>query len=151
MRVAFLITGIPRQFSKNLKIYLDSLDTFLDYDIYLYFPKENIQENYANEIFNPETFLTILKNPRYKLILIDTNLPNIQDNLSRKQKNSIIQWYRIQKCFSFIPDEYDLVIINDNLNNTYQKISSVIEAKRLQRYSKKDLQNFINNFLDKDA
>jgi uridine kinase len=110
MRVAFLITGIPRQFSKNLKIYLDSLDTLLEYDIYLYFPKENIQENYANEILNPETFLSILKNPRYKLILIDTNLPNIQDNLSRKQKNSIIQWYRIQKCFSFIPDEYDLVI-----------------------------------------
>jgi uridine kinase len=110
MRVAFLITGIPRQFSKNLKIYLDSLDTFLDYDIYLYFPKENIQENYANEMFNPETFLTILNNPRYKLILIDTNLPTIPDNLSRKQKNSIIQWYRIQKCFSFIPDEYDLVI-----------------------------------------
>lgn len=110
MRVAFLITGIPRQFSKNLKIYLDSLDTLLDYDIYIYFPKENIQENYANEIFNPETFLTILKNPRYKLILIDTNLPPISENLSRKQKNSIIQWYRIQKCFSFIPDEYDLVI-----------------------------------------
>jgi len=110
MRVAFLITGIPRQFSKNLKLYLDSLDTFLDYDIYIYFPKENIQENYANEMFNPETFLTILKNPRYKLILIDTNLPPIPDNLSRKQKNSIIQWYRIQKCFSFIPDIYDFVI-----------------------------------------
>ena len=110
MRVAFLITGIPRQFSKNLKIYLDSLDTLLDYDIYIYFPKENIQENYANEIFNPETFLSILKNPKYKLILIDTNLPPISEHFSRKQKNSIIQWYRIQKCFSFIPDEYDLVI-----------------------------------------
>lgn len=110
MRAAFLITGIPRQFSKNLKIYLDSLDTLLDYDIYIYFPKENIQENYANEIFNPETFLSVLKNPRYKLILIDTNLPPIPEDLSRKQKNSIIQWYRIQKCFSFIPDEYDLVI-----------------------------------------
>jgi len=110
MRVAFLITGIPRQFSKNLKIYLDSLHRFLDYDIYLYFPKENIEENYANEIFNPETFLSILNNPKYKLILIDTNLPTISENLSRKQKNSIIQWYRIQKCFSFIPDEYDLII-----------------------------------------
>lgn len=134
MRVAFLITGIPRQFSKNLKIYLDSLNTFLDYDIYIYFPKENIQENYANEIFNPETFLSVLKNPRYKLILIDTNLPFIPENLSRKQKNSIIQWYRIQKCFSFIPDLYDLLIrirpdikllINpDEFVNILQKIST---------------------------
>jgi len=48
-------------------------------------------------------------------------------------------------------NEYDLVIINDDLNSTYQKIFSVIEAKRLQRYNKKDLQNFVNNFLDKNA
>ena len=60
---------------------------------------------------------------------------------------------RMKKSYNEIShfDEYDLVIINDDLNNTYQKISSVIEAKRLQRYNKKDLQNFINNFLDKNA
>lgn len=60
---------------------------------------------------------------------------------------------RMKKSYSEIShfDEYDLVIINDDLNNTYQKIFSVIEAKRLQRYNKKDLQNFVNNFLDKNA
>lgn len=110
MKVAFLITGIPRQFSRNLKLYLDSLDIILDYDIYIYFPKENCEENYANEMFNPETFLSILTNPRYKLILLDTHIPLLPDTLSRKQRNSIIQWYRIHKCFSHIPDNYDLVI-----------------------------------------
>jgi guanylate kinase len=60
---------------------------------------------------------------------------------------------RMKKSYNEIShfDEYDLVIINDDLNNTYQKISSVIEAKRLQRYNKKDLQDFINDFLDKNA
>lgn len=60
---------------------------------------------------------------------------------------------RMKKSYNEIShfDEYDLVIINDDLNNTYQKIFSIIEAKRLQRYNKKDLQDFINNFLDKNA
>ena len=60
---------------------------------------------------------------------------------------------RMKKSYNEIShfDEYDLVIINDDLNNTYQKIFSVIEAKRLQRYNKKDLQDFINDFLDKNA
>ena len=60
---------------------------------------------------------------------------------------------RMKKSYNEIShfNEYDLVIINDDLNSTYQKIFSVIEAKRLQRYNKKDLQNFVNNFLDKNA
>jgi len=60
---------------------------------------------------------------------------------------------RMKKSYNEIShfNEYDLVIINDDLNSTYQKIFSVIETKRLQRYNKKDLQNFVNNFLDKNA
>ncbi len=60
---------------------------------------------------------------------------------------------RMQKSYNEIShfNEYDLVVINDDLNNTYQKIRSVIETKRLQRYNKKDLQNFVNNFLNKNA
>jgi uridine kinase len=110
MKVAFLLTGIPRQFSKNLKLYLDSLEKYLNFDIYLYFPKENCEENYANEMFDPKTFLDILNNPRYKLLLLDTILPELSEDLSRKQKNSIIQWYRIYRCFSFINDDYDIII-----------------------------------------
>jgi uridine kinase len=110
MKVAFLITGIPRQFSKNLKLYIDSLSKLIECHIYLYFPKEQCDENYGNDLFNPETFISILNDTKYKLILLDTLVPTLPDTLTRKQKNSVIQWYRINKCFSYIPDEYDVIV-----------------------------------------
>jgi len=42
--------------------------------------------------------------------------------------------------------EYDFILVNDDLNSTYQKIKSIIEAKRVSRYKKDDLQNLINQF-----
>lgn len=111
MKVCFLITGIPRRFSKYLRTYLQNLEEYLDFDIYLYFPKENCEENYANEIFHNKTFIEILENPRYKLLLLDTQVPSLPERLSRKQKNCLIQWYRIHKCFQFVSDKlYDVVI-----------------------------------------
>lgn len=110
MKIAFLISGIPRQFTKNLKLYLESLDKLIDYNVYLYFPNENCEENYANEMFNPDILHTILSDKHYKSILLDSLLPDLLDILSRKQKNSVIQWYRIQKCFQNIPDDYDYII-----------------------------------------
>lgn len=44
-------------------------------------------------------------------------------------------------------DEYDFVLINDDLKNTYQKIHSIIEAKRVTRYKKPDLEKFIQQFI----
>ncbi|MBL6665270.1 MAG: guanylate kinase [Rickettsiales bacterium] len=44
-------------------------------------------------------------------------------------------------------DEYDFVLINDDLNNTYQKIKSIIETKRISRYKDQDLKNLINQFI----
>lgn len=43
-------------------------------------------------------------------------------------------------------DEYDFVLVNDDLNNTYQKIKSIIEAKRISRYKKEDINNLIKQF-----
>jgi len=43
--------------------------------------------------------------------------------------------------------EYDFVLINDDLNNTYQKIHSIIESKRVERYDKSDINRFIKQFL----
>jgi guanylate kinase len=44
--------------------------------------------------------------------------------------------------------EYDFVLINDDLNNTYQKIRAIIESKRILRLDKADLQKFITQFLN---
>ena len=111
MKVCFLITGIPRRFFKYLYLYLQSLESFLDYDVYLYFPKENCDENYANEIIHPSSLSSLLQNSRYKLILLDSVEPVLPETLSRKQKNCVLQWYRIQKCFSMIPSSsYDRIV-----------------------------------------
>ena len=45
-------------------------------------------------------------------------------------------------------DEYDYVLVNDDLANTYQKIRSIIEAKRVSRYDEKDLNSFVANILN---
>lgn len=44
-------------------------------------------------------------------------------------------------------DEYDFILINDDLNNTYQKIRSIIESKRVLRYERLDITKFISQFL----
>jgi guanylate kinase len=44
-------------------------------------------------------------------------------------------------------DEYDFVLINDDLNGTYQKIRSIIEAKRAARQNKEDIKKLIQQFL----
>lgn len=44
-------------------------------------------------------------------------------------------------------NEYDYTLINDDLNNTYQKIRAIIDAKRSARMSKDDLQRFVSQNL----
>lgn len=46
-------------------------------------------------------------------------------------------------------NEYDLVLINDDLNNSYQKIRAIIENKRISRYRKSDIQNFVDHLIGK--
>jgi guanylate kinase len=44
-------------------------------------------------------------------------------------------------------EEYDFMVINDDLNSSYQKIRSIIEAKRVARQNKNDIKKFINQFV----
>ncbi len=56
---------------------------------------------------------------------------------------------RMQKARSEIShfDEYDFILVNDDLQNTYNKIRSIIETKRITRYKKPDVEKFIRQFL----
>lgn len=67
---------------------------------------------------------------------------------ARSQDPEEIVQNRMKKAGSEIShfNEYDFVLINDDLNNTYQKIRAIIEAKRVLRSSKSDIQKFINQF-----
>ena len=42
--------------------------------------------------------------------------------------------------------EYDFMVINDDLNASYQKIRAIIEAKRVGRQNQNDIKKFINQF-----
>ncbi len=43
-------------------------------------------------------------------------------------------------------EEYDFMVINDDLNNSYQKIRSIIETKRVASQNQSDIKKFINQF-----
>ena len=43
-------------------------------------------------------------------------------------------------------EEYDFILENDDLNNTYQKIRAIVEAKRVARQSKADIKALIKHF-----
>ena len=43
-------------------------------------------------------------------------------------------------------EEYDFMVVNDDLNSSYQKIRSIIEAKRVARQNPDDIKKFINQF-----
>ena len=55
---------------------------------------------------------------------------------------------RMKKARSEIShyNEYDFILVNDDLNSTYQKIRSIIEAKRVKRQNKDDLKKLIEQF-----
>lgn len=44
-------------------------------------------------------------------------------------------------------NEYDFVLVNDDLNSTYQKIRAIIEAKRVARQNRDDIKKLIEQFL----
>ena len=67
---------------------------------------------------------------------------------ARAQDPEEIVQSRMQKARDEIShfNEYDFILVNDDLNSTYQKIRSIIEAKRVARQSKVDLKKLIEQF-----
>ena len=80
-------------------------------------------------------------------------LPPSMQELERRlraraqDKEEIVQ-NRMKEACSEISHygEYDFVLVNDDLNNTYNKIRSIIEAKRIARQDKTDINNLISQF-----
>ncbi|MBM3589903.1 MAG: guanylate kinase [Alphaproteobacteria bacterium] len=68
---------------------------------------------------------------------------------ARAQDPEEIVMERMRKARNEIShfSEYDYLIINDDLNNSYLKIRSIIETKRVERQNSLDISNFINQFL----
>lgn len=84
------------------------------------------------------------------IFILPPSLQELERRLrGRAQDKEEIVQNRMKKARDEIShfDEYDFVLINDDLNATYNKIRSIIESKRSKRISKSDLQKFVSQNL----
>ncbi|MDX2083068.1 MAG: guanylate kinase [Rickettsiales bacterium] len=84
------------------------------------------------------------------IFVLPPSLQELERRLrGRAQDQEIIVQNRMKKARDEIShfSEYDFILINDDLNNTYNKLRSIIESKRSSRISKADLQKFVSQNL----
>ena len=84
------------------------------------------------------------------IFILPPSLQELERRLKARAQDSLeIVNKRMQEAKNEISHyhEYDFVIINDDLNSSYHKIKSIIEAKRVARQNKQDITNLINQFL----
>lgn len=83
------------------------------------------------------------------IFILPPSLQELERRLrSRAQDPEEVVQKRMQEARAEISHfgEYDFVLINDDLNNTYQKIRAIIETKRIARQKKEDLAKFVSQF-----
>jgi guanylate kinase len=96
----------------------------------------------VKEKFDPDSIVSIF--------ILPPSMQELERRLrARAQDPEEIVQDRMKKAQDEIShyNEYDYFLINDDLNNTYQKIRAIIEAKRITRYEKVDVEKFIQQFL----
>ena len=83
-----------------------------------------------------------------KIFLLPPSIDELKKRLSKRNSDSIKEInFRMSKALKEIKhfDEYDYVLVNDNLENTFQKIVKIIEVERL----KLPKQLYISDFVKK--
>ncbi len=93
------------------------------------------------EKFDPDSVVSIF--------ILPPSLQELERRLrARAQDPEEVVQDRMKKACSEIShyNEYDFILVNDDLNSTYQKIRAIIEAKRVSRQNKIDLANLIKQF-----
>ena len=76
-----------------------------------------------------------MKGNLIKIFLLPPSIEELKKRLSKRNSDSIKEInFRMSKALKEIKhfDEYDYVLVNDNLDNTFQKIVKIIEAERLK-------------------
>lgn len=67
---------------------------------------------------------------------------------NRAQDSEEIVKKRMKKAIDEINhfNEYDYILVNDDLSNTYNKIKSIIDSKRVERLSRDQINNLVKQF-----
>ena len=81
-----------------------------------------------------------------KIFLLPPSIDELKKRLSKRNSDSIKEInFRMSKALKEIKhfDEYDYVLVNDNLDNTFQKIVKIIGAERLKLSKQLYLSDFV--------
>ena len=87
-----------------------------------------------------------MKGNLIKIFLLPPSIDELKKRLSKRNSDSIKEInFRMSKALKEIKhfDEYDYVLINDNLDNTFQKIVKIIGAERLKLSKQFYLSDFV--------
>ena len=87
-----------------------------------------------------------MKGNLIKIFLLPPSIDELKKRLSKRNSDSIKEInFRMSKALKEIKhfDEYDYVLVNDNLENTFQKIIKIIEAERLKLSKQLYLSDFV--------
>ena len=87
-----------------------------------------------------------MKGNLIKIFLLPPSIEELKKRLSKRNSDSIKEInFRMSKALKEIKhfDEYDYVLVNDNLENTFQKIVKIIETERLKLPKQLYLSNFV--------
>ena len=87
-----------------------------------------------------------MKGNLIKIFLLPPSIDELKKRLSKRNSDSIKEInFRMSKALKEIKhfDEYNYVLINDNLDNTFQKIVKIIEVERLKLPKQLYLSDFV--------
>ena len=87
-----------------------------------------------------------MKGNLIKIFLLPPSIEELKKRLSKRNSDSVREIdFRMSKALKEIKhfDEYDYVLVNDNLENTFQKIIKIIEAERLKLPKQLYLSDFV--------
>jgi len=87
-----------------------------------------------------------MKGNLIKIFLLPPSIDELKKRLSKRNSDSVKEInFRMSKALKEIKhfDEYDYVLVNDNLDKTFQKIIKIIEAERLKLSKQIYLSDFV--------
>ena len=87
-----------------------------------------------------------MKGNLIKIFLLPPSIDELKKRLSKRNSDSIKEInFRMSQALKEIKhfDEYDYVLVNDNLDNTFQKIIKIIEVERLKLSRQLSLSDFV--------
>jgi uridine kinase len=110
MKLCFLITGLLRNFTKSLYVFLKELSLLIDIDLYIYTTKD--MYDFKFQATNDINILTSIMNEDFcKLFAVDSSTISNLDYLTQREKNLFYQWKKIYVAFQSIPEnEYDYIM-----------------------------------------